>query len=213
MNLYLIRHGESLGNLNGEIQGCKDYPLSELGKRQVESVARYLKNIELNYLYSSDLTRAYDTAKVIGQAKGLTVHKWEKVREVHLGPLQGLSRNEIYEQFPATLKRSILTSGINGTETTDALTKRCQYVIDQLQLAHENDDVGIVSHGGFISILLMYLLTGDQWPTLHRPFQIQNTSITHIEWSKNSNKPLIHYTNRTQHLESLMDDQSQVGFL
>jgi uncharacterized phosphatase len=213
MNLYLIRHGESVGNLTGKIQGCKDYPLSELGKQQVGSVAHYLKSSQLNYLYSSDLTRAYDTAAIIGKSKGLTVHKWDKVREVNLGPLQGLSRAEIYEKYPITVERSILTSGIKGTETINDLTKRCQYVIDQLQLAHENDHVGIVSHGGFISIFLMYLLTGEQWHTYHRPFQIRNTSITHIEWPKRSKKPLIHYTNWTEHLELLLDNKSQKGAL
>ncbi|WP_332691506.1 histidine phosphatase family protein [Halalkalibacter lacteus] len=213
MNLYLIRHGESLGNLTGKIQGCMDYPLSELGKQQVRSVAHYLKDVQLNYIYSSDLTRAYETARIIGKSKNLTVHKWDKIREVNLGPMQGLSRAEIYETYPMTIERSILTSGIKGTETTDQLTKRCQYVISQLQLAHEADHVAIVSHGGFISILLMYLLTGNQWHVFHRPFQISNTSITHIEWSKKRKKPLIHYTNRTEHLESLIDDQAQLGFL
>ncbi|KHF41309.1 histidine phosphatase family protein [Halalkalibacter okhensis] len=213
MNLYLIRHGESEGNVSGLIQGCKDFPLSDLGEQQVELVADYFKDVQLDYLYSSDLTRAYHTAKAIGALQNRTVHKWEKVREVYLGPLQGLTRTEIYETFPVVNETSILTSGIPGTETVQELTERCQHVIDQMLLAHQGDHVGIVSHGGFISIFLMYLLTGEKWYTFHRPFQINNTGITHIEWSKRSNKPLIHYTNKTAHLESLVNQHSKKGLL
>ncbi len=182
MNVYLIRHGESLGNLEGKIQGWMDFSLSELGLLQVQAVANHLKDIRLDYLYSSDLTRAYETAQAIGKVKELTVHAWDQVREVNLGPFQGLSRAEIYQRFPVTEESSILTSGVEGTETIEQLTARCQHVIQQLQLAHKHDHVGIVSHGGFISILLMYVLTGEKWFTFHRPFQIGNTSITHIEW-------------------------------
>ncbi|WP_227938002.1 histidine phosphatase family protein [Alkalihalobacillus deserti] len=213
MNLYLIRHGESTGNLAGKIQGWENFPLSELGRRQAELVANYLKDIQLDYIYSSDLIRALDTARVIAKIKKQTVNEWAKVREVHLGPLQGLSRSEIYERFPEAGEKSILTSGVKGTETVEELTARCKYVVDQLQRAHKSDHVAIVSHGGFISILLMYLLTGEQWHTLHRPFQIGNTSISHIEWPKNRQKPLIHYINRTGHLEHFIDETNNMGLL
>ncbi|MCL7749345.1 histidine phosphatase family protein [Halalkalibacter alkaliphilus] len=213
MNLYLIRHGESEGNVSGKIQGCEDYPLSDLGQQQVSLVANYFKDIQLDYLYSSDLTRAYHTAKAIGAIKNRTIHKWEKVREVYLGPFQGLTRSEIYASFPQTKEKSILTSGVQGTETVQELTGRCQHIVEQMLLAHQEDHVGIVSHGGFISIFLMYLLIGEKWHTFHRPFQIDNTGITHIEWSKRNSKPLIHYTNKTTHLESLVDRQMKKELL
>ncbi|MFC0557493.1 histidine phosphatase family protein [Halalkalibacter alkalisediminis] len=213
MNLYLIRHGESTGNLAGKIQGWENFPLSDLGRRQADLLANYLKEIQLDYIYSSDLVRASDTAKTIAKKKSQSVNEWDKVREVHLGPLQGLSRSEIYERFPETIENSILTSGVVGTETIEELTARCQYVIEQLQRAHKNDHVAIVSHGGFISILLMYLLTGEQWHMLHRPFQIGNTSISHIEWPKNRTKPLIHYINRTGHLDVLTEESANMGLL
>jgi uncharacterized phosphatase len=213
MNLFLIRHGESTGNLAGKIQGSSDYPLSDLGRKQAEYVADYLKDLQLDYIYSSDLSRAYHTAEVIAKKQKKSVHKWEKVREVHLGPLQGLTRAEIYEKFPQTVDYSILTSGILGTETIEALTNRCQYVIDQLQMAHKNHHIAIVSHGGFISIFLMYLIAGEQWHKLHRPFQIGNTSISHIEWPRNRTKPIIHYINQTGHLDTLNHKTNNIGLL
>ncbi|NEU31863.1 histidine phosphatase family protein [bacterium LRH843] len=212
MNVYLIRHGESMGNQTGKIQGIMDFALSEFGREQVQLLASYFERVQLDYVYSSDLSRAYETAQAIGQAKKLSVHAWDQIREVNLGPFQGLSRAEIYERFPITKEKSILTSGLEGTETIEQLTARCKHVKKQLQLAHNKDHVAIVSHGGFISIFLMYLLTGDEWHTYHRPFQIANTSITHIEWT-DEGQPLIHYLNQTGHLETLQTDQQKKGLL
>ncbi|MET3505331.1 histidine phosphatase family protein [Halalkalibacter oceani] len=212
MNVFFIRHGESMGNRQGKIQGWMDFELSELGIKQAQLLAAYSENLALDYLYSSDLTRAYDTAKAIAARNHLDVRKWTKVREVHLGPLQGLSRPDIYERFPETKERSILTSGLEGTESVEQLTKRCRFVVEQLLLAHQNDNIAIVSHGGFISILLTYLLAGEQWPSLHRAFQIGNTSITHVEWTKEQ-KPVIHYTNQTIHLSSLLEPSNKIGLL
>ncbi|GAE36415.1 histidine phosphatase family protein [Halalkalibacter akibai] len=213
MKLYLIRHGESTGNLAGRIQGTDDYPLSELGKQQAEYVADYFSDIHLDFIYSSDLTRASDTAKAIARKKNQTVNEWDKVREVHLGPLQGLTRAEITMKFPETVENSILTSGVEGTESVDELTARCQYIVEQLQLAHRNHDVAIISHGGFISIFLMYLIAGDQWHTLHRPFQIGNTSVSFIEWPKKQDKPLIHFVNQVSHLDPIVDKKKNHGLL
>lgn len=207
MKLYLIRHGESLGNLQGKIQGTMDFPLSELGKQQVDLISSYCENINLDSLYSSDLERAHATATAIGESTGLPVQAWDQIREVHLGPLQGLSRAEIREQYPETVKNSIITSGIEGTETIDELTLRCKTVLEQLQELHSSDSVALVSHGGFISIFLMYVLVGEKWPDFHRPFVIGNTSVTLLEWMDEKEQPYLHYTNRTAHLDTLEAEQ------
>ncbi|MCM2676776.1 histidine phosphatase family protein [Alkalicoccobacillus plakortidis] len=207
MKLYLIRHGESMGNLQGKIQGAMDFPLSELGTKQVDLISAYCKEMKLDYIYSSDLTRAYDTAKKIGETTKRSVQTWDKIREVYLGPLQGLTRDEIKEKYPITVKKSIITSGIEGTETKEELTERCRLVLQELKQEHMNESVAIVSHGGFISILLMYILVGDKWSDFHRPFVIGNTSVTLLEWPNDADLPYLHYTNRTAHLDSLEAEQ------
>ncbi len=212
MNLFIIRHGESLGNRTGKIQGWMDFSLSELGEKQAEALAQYFKDIQLDYIYSSDLTRAFETAQAIALKKEMTVRPWDRVREVHLGPFQGLSRQEIYEKFPEAKANSILTSGVANTESVAELTERCRKVIEHLQASHSNDAIAIVSHGGFISIFLMYILTGESWHHFRRPFQIGNTSITHIEW-KTGKMPLIHYVNQTKHLDQLTEENTATGLL
>ncbi|MBU8908891.1 histidine phosphatase family protein [Desertibacillus haloalkaliphilus] len=201
MKLYVIRHGESTANRLGKIQGGQDYPLSPLGKKQADLLGQYFQDIQLDYIYSSDLTRANETASAIGSYQHTSVQKWETIREVGLGPFEGKSREEIELAYPEVRERSMLTSGVEGTETIEQLTNRCQYLYDQLQRAHKNDDVALVSHGGFISIFLMYVMLGEEWHQYHRPFMIENTGITLIEW-KEGRKPLIHYINRNPHLQA-----------
>lgn len=201
MNLFLIRHGQSIANESGIIQGTKDFPLSPLGEKQVKHLGEFLSSQLFDYIYSSDLSRAHQTAEAISAYHPLEVIKWEKIREINLGPLEGKTRQEIYLQFPELKDRtkSILTTGIPGTETVEDLTVRCRYVLQQLHIAHKNKNVALVSHGGFISIFLMYLMFGDDWYTNHRPFVIGNTGITKIEFLEND-KPIFHYINNDAHL-------------
>lgn len=214
MNVYLIRHGESTGNYTKKIQGSMDFPLSKLGKKQVEAISHYLASVPLDYIYSSDLSRAHHTARAIAKKQRTkdVLEVWDEVREVYLGPFQGLTRAEIYEKYPETKQNSILTSGVHGTETIASLTTRCANVKKRLMTHHAGEHVAIVSHGGFISIFLMYILIGEKWHTFHRPFQIDNTSITHVEW-RESEQLMIHTINNTCHLEKSENTQSNVTIL
>ncbi|AST98411.1 histidine phosphatase family protein [Shouchella clausii] len=207
MKLYMIRHGESEGNRLGKIQGSMDFPLSDLGKKQAQAVAHFCTTLAADYLYTSDLTRAANTAQAISEATQLPSRKWELLREVNLGPLQGLTRSEIAERFPETTGKPLIASGIEGTESALALTERCYSLLSQLKKAHRDDEsVILVSHGGFISCLLMYAIVGEQWAAFERPFIIGNTSVTLLEWKEKDERYLLHYTNRTAHLETVRAD-------
>ncbi|MCD8503067.1 MAG: histidine phosphatase family protein [Bacillaceae bacterium] len=202
MKLYLIRHGQSTANHQGIIQGCKDFPLSELGNIQAGLVGEFLANQKFDAIYSSDLTRAYDTAFEVSKHQNLPIEKWEKLREVNLGPLEGKTKREMEQEFPQVKDASsILTTGLEGTETIDQITERCQDVLQHLFQMHKHlsHDVALVSHGGFISIFLMYLMFGEQWNEAHRPFVVGNTGVTKVEFTR-EDKPVFHYINRDTHL-------------
>ncbi|UTW70777.1 histidine phosphatase family protein [Anaerobacillus sp. HL2] len=63
------------------------------------------------------------------------------------------------------------------------MTVRCKYVLGQLLAAHKRHKVALVSHGGFISIFLMYLMFGDNWNDTHRPFVVGNTGVSKLNLS------------------------------
>ncbi len=201
MNLYLIRHGQSVANDGGIIQGHKEFPLSEAGQKQASLLGEFLASQSFDYIYSSHLMRAQKTAAAISAHQPLDVIKWEEICEIGLGPLEGKTRQEIYLQFPELKdeSKSILTTGIAGTETVKEITDRCHSVLEQLLSGHKRHNVILVSHGGFISIFLMYLMYGDEWHKAHRPFVISNTGVSKIEFLDNG-KPVFHYINSDAHL-------------
>lgn len=199
VTVYFIRHGQSEANSQGIIQGHAEFPLSDLGRKQASLVGKWMANIHLDEIFSSDLQRAMLTAEEIGKHQSVSVKSFEMVREVGLGPLEGKTRKQMYEEFPDLQSDALLTSGIKGTETIAAVTNRCSHVVNKLKNDYNNESVAIISHGGFISIMLMYLIAGDQWPMLKRPFVIGNTGVTKVELGHDDSVKL-HFTNRMDHL-------------
>lgn len=199
--IYFVRHGQSEANKQGIIQGHAEFPLSELGKTQATLAGEWFNGIKLNRMITSDLQRASETAEAISQRQQDGAPKPQMsplAREVGLGPLEGKTREEMGRQFPELKPDQLLTSGISGTETVEAITRRCQ-LLEQTLTEGDFEQTAVVSHGGFISIYLMYLIAGGDWHRWKRPFVIGNTGITKITYSDGQAK--IHYTNKQAHLE------------
>ncbi|PSL43601.1 putative phosphatase [Salsuginibacillus halophilus] len=200
MNLLLIRHGESEGNRTERLQGIQDFPLSEEGKKQAALLGQALKTEPLDHMYASDLSRAFETAQFVAEHQLCDPITRPDCREVALGPLEGRTREEIIREYPGVLGPNLLTSGLEGTETIEAITKRCRTLYDDLITKHEGENIAVVAHGGFIAIFLMYLMHGEDWSNHHRPFRKTNTGVTRIEFKEG--KPYFHYVNKTTHLEA-----------
>src|SRR5690349_12094826 len=109
MYLFLIRHGESEGNVTGRRQGWQDAPLTPLGERQAVRTALALTaflqsaEIEVAALYSSPLARALRTADVISQMIGRPVQTDPDLREMHFGSVEGLTEAEWKDRYPDLL--------------------------------------------------------------------------------------------------------------
>ncbi|UTR13980.1 histidine phosphatase family protein [Salipaludibacillus sp. LMS25] len=198
--IYFIRHGQSEANSKGIIQGHAEFPLSELGVRQAELAGEWLANVKFDAIYSSDLGRAMTTAEQIAAHHNLTVQSRTRLREVGLGPLEGKTREEMAIDYPQLKAETLLTSGIQGTEPVENLTERCAHLIERMIDTHPEGTVAAVSHGGLIGILLTYMIAGENWYKMNRPFIIGNTGITKVSISQ-TGKSEIHYTNRTEHLD------------
>lgn len=83
--IYLVRHGQSVGNLRDQFIGHTDVELTDLGRQQAEMTAWYLKGIPADHIYSSDLTRAYETACTTAKVKNMPVIKSTGLREINGG--------------------------------------------------------------------------------------------------------------------------------
>ena len=92
--IYVVRHGETEWNLIGKQQGHMDSPLTDRGIQQANALANGLVNRGIEFIYSSDLGRAFKTAKLISARLELPVQTDKRLRERHLGSLQGLAKKD-----------------------------------------------------------------------------------------------------------------------
>ena len=157
MDILIVRHGESLGNAEGRIQGHADSPLTEKGRRQAAQLGRWLalQGLKWHAAYASPLARAKDTAAIIAATTGFadaTID--DDLKEVGVGHLEGLTRTQIGGKHPDFLRRDITSLGDFGEfggETYDGVQERVARVRARLEQAHRatEDRVLLVAHGGF----------------------------------------------------------------
>ena len=137
--IYLVRHGQSEGNLQDRFMGHTDTPLTELGFRQAELAAGYMENIHLDAIYSSDLQRAYNTALATAKRKGMTVTKTEKMREINGGMWETVVFPQLHEKYPedfGTWCNDFKNCRCTGGESVLEMQKRI--VTEVARIAEEN---------------------------------------------------------------------------
>jgi broad specificity phosphatase PhoE len=147
--LILARHGETDWNRGGIWQGHGDPPLNDLGRQQAMELAARLADVEIDALYASDLRRAYETAEIIGQAKGLEITAEPNLREIDVGSWSGLTSEEIATQFPEMTH--------HDGEKREAFDARAVEVLHRIAGAHEGNRVLVVTHGGVVRALQRHL--------------------------------------------------------
>lgn len=99
--IITVRHGQSLANVGAIFAGHSDFDLSEFGHAQARLVGEYLAKTEsIDIIYSSDLSRAYNTAVPTSRLTGIPIIKDAKLREIYAGLWEGLTVGEIAEKYP-----------------------------------------------------------------------------------------------------------------
>src|ERR1700710_2846679 len=100
-SLSLVRHGETDWNAQRRIQGSTDIPLNDIGRRQAETTGRLLARRAWDGIYSSPLSRAYDTANIIAGELGMpSPERVDAIVERNYGEAEGLNWEQIEERFP-----------------------------------------------------------------------------------------------------------------
>lgn len=111
MILYTIRHGETEWNKMGKMQGKTDISLSEDGRKFAQKTADGLKNIKFDYIFSSPLERAYETACIIKGDRDIEIVKDERLIEVGFGLYEGTVVDERKGSFARLMDAGKLLFG------------------------------------------------------------------------------------------------------
>ena len=171
MEILLVRHGESVGNLEGRMQGHRDFPLSDLGRQQAARLAAWLQGhgITWDVAYASPLLRASQTAALLAELTGQPAAGHEPdLAELRAGQLEGLTRDDMLERYPEFLQRSITELGDFsefGGEGYDEVQERARRLLARLEQRHREAEhrVLLVAHGG-INFQLLKLMICEPVP-------------------------------------------------
>jgi len=178
MRLLLIRHGESVANAEGRLQGHLDIPLSDRGRRQAELLADRLAPLGVQALYTSPLLRAKGTAEIVAGCLGLPVEERPALMERNVGELAGLTRDEIITRFPRYMpaRAELRPIEIEGFEQDAEFAQRVKDALAAIIGAHAQGTVAVVTHGGIIFSFCRQTL---RMPTVRPgPFAVENASVT-----------------------------------
>jgi uncharacterized phosphatase len=147
MKLYFLRHGESQANVDNVYAGQSDSPLTERGRKQTQKAAEAAKELGINKIYSSDISRAYDTACIVADALGIDrdeIVKDKRLREVGLGKLVG----KPHSSDPGKGYRHYAYLGNDmDVEPLDEVVARVKDFVDDLKHAQYHA-ILIVGHNG-----------------------------------------------------------------
>ena len=197
---YLVRHGESVSNLEGRVQGQEDIELSDLGRAQARQVAAWSRSLFasppvaqslIGEVWSSPLRRARETAAEIAAVLGLPVMLEEGLCELHAGIFQGHLWADLEAEFPdevAQWRSGDVHYRIPGGESRAQLAARGRAAIEMLA-RRDTPGMIVVAHGGVLTAALGSML-GREHPLLaaaaERPFTklpaLANCSVTQLEW-------------------------------
>ncbi len=159
--LIVVRHGETLWNERGLIQGHLDTDLSPLGIRQAEAIAKRLAEEDITAVYSSDLKRAYKTAEYLAAKTGHKIITDIRLRERSLGIFHGLTMDEVERKYPDEFNL-YKTAGpdhiVPEGESRRQQFERSIECIKEIAERHPGERIVVVAHGGVLNGLFRYVL-------------------------------------------------------
>lgn len=155
--IFLIRHGETEWNKTARLQGNSDIKLAEEGIRQAQLLAKNVSFSEVAAVYSSDLIRAVNTAKILADRVNLPVIEKPGLREANFGDWEGKYINALVEEFPDDFGKFFINpdnAKPPGGETFLECQARVMNALDEIVADHENQNIIVVSHGAAIRLII-----------------------------------------------------------
>lgn len=161
--LYIIRHCQSMGNIQHRFQGRYDAPVSPDGEKQLDLLSLRFRNVQLDAVYTSPLSRALRTAEAVNRFHGLPIQKRDGLLELDVGEMENLELSEIGIKFPEVAKnwdQSPDLCEFPGGETMKEAYVRANRAIDEIVSENPGKTVVVVTHGGVIRNLDARIRTG-----------------------------------------------------
>ena len=150
--LILIRHGQSMGNLNEILLGHTDLGLSPLGVSEAQLAADYFRDEKIDFIYSSSLKRACETALPFSKMHGIEIHPQDELREIYLGEWEGAELKKIREteEYSVQWKLHFGEACTPGGESVRHAGERFYDAVLKIAKEHLGSTVLITAHAAVI---------------------------------------------------------------
>lgn len=198
--LLLARHGETDWNRERRVQGHTDIPLNERGREQAAKLAARLQAFEIHALHASDLSRAAETARIVGESLRLLPRLSPAWREIGLGALEGRDAPGAHKDFGELVSAAARQEAplADGAETFASFEARIVAGLERLGRDHAGRNVLVVSHGGTLKTLIAHLL-GLPATRIERLSLRHNAGLSVIDFRHG--RPQLALLNDARHLE------------
>jgi broad specificity phosphatase PhoE len=157
MKIYLIRHGETTGDLEDRFGGSYDDHLTERGREQLAATAVQVAGKGIEIIFHSPLIRARESAEIISGVISCPIVEWRGLEERHYGVLTGLTKQEALEQYPEAVAAH--KDPMNTDPEGESLEDFNDRVVAAFEKIKEQpyETIAILGHGGSIKRILTYL--------------------------------------------------------
>ena len=199
--VILVRHGQTIWNLEMKYQGHCDIALTEKGVEQAMLAGERLASEDISAVYASDLSRALKTAECIAAKHNLPVTTIPELREINFGEWEGLTFEGMKDQWSEAVP-NIFThpdeAVIPGGETFREVKTRATKALEQLVAEHPDQTIVVVSHGATIRTVLCAVLNIH----LNHLWNIKqdNTAVNMLEYY--DDKIMVTLVNDVHHLDN-----------
>lgn len=164
MEIYIMRHGETVWNKEKRLQGCSDIELNEEGQRVAEETGKGLWDIEFNTVYTSPLKRACQTAERIMFGKLTPIILDERIREMSFGVLEGKTIEQMTEEEKICVNQffkcpQCYVPAEGGERIEDAAKRAADFLQDKIEPLEKEGvkRIMIVAHGAINKAMMMYI--------------------------------------------------------
>lgn len=208
--ILAIRHGETEWNVGARLQGHLDIGLNGTGRQQAQRLARALaaRGEGIDAIYSSDLSRALDTARAVAVATGAPLDVRTALRERCFGDFQGHTYAELAQRLPEQAERWRRRDphwAAPGGESLLAFQARVVQAVHALAAAHLGQHIALFTHGGVLDVL--YRAATGLGLQDARTWQIGNAAINRLLWTPEGGLTLIGWADAS-HLEEETRDEN-----
>lgn len=170
MDIIFARHCQTAWNAEGRIQGHADIPLNDLGRRQAKELSQRLAAVKISKVYSSDLSRAIETAQHVQNSPLGFVILDRRLRECHFGELNGMTKDEANARYGPSFWHELKTkrgftddydfADLGGENRGQVLGRQIAFLDELVKEFNDRNDDGfpvLIGHGRSLATLLHHL--------------------------------------------------------